>query len=228
MTESLWNGMTLETPAGEFPLGADSVLLADFARIPKGAAVCDLGCGCGAIALMLLANDPTCAVTGVEIRKSAADAARQNAARNGAALRVIDGDLRRVQELLPAGAFEHAVSNPPYHTANGDPARTETLCTAEDLCAAAAWLLRPGGRFSLIHRIERMTDVLCALRGSGLEPKRMRCIRHRAGAKRSLFLMEAVRCGKAGLTLEEDLILYREDGGETEECRRAYHREEVN
>ena len=226
-TELLWNGVTLETPAGEFPLGADSVLLADFARVKKGAAVCDLGCGCGALALMLLANDPTCAVTGIELKKRAADTARKNAENNGLPFRVIEGDLREVRKLLPAGRFDCAVSNPPYHPEGHDPARAELCCTPEELCAAASWLLKTGGRFSVVYRAERLADLICAMREAGLEPKRLQFIRHRPGQKRSLFLLEAVRCGKPGLALAEDLILYRADGRETAACRRAYHREEV-
>lgn len=220
--EALWNGVTLETPEGLFPLGTDAILLADF--VSGGKRICDLCCGSGAVALMLLASDRNRRVTGVELQPEAAEAAKENAERNGVAFSVLEGDVREIRSLLPPCSFDAVTANPPYHRGGDDPARAELCCTPEDLCAAAGWLLPTGGRFYLIHRTERLADLICALRASGLEPKRLQLIRHHAGSRRVLFRMEAVRGGNSALTLMEDLILYNDDGSETEDCRRAYHR----
>ena len=96
----------------------------------------------------------------------------------------------------------------------------------EDVCRAAGWLLRWGGSFCLVHKPERLTDLLCTLRAHRLEPKRMRLVQHDAVGAPGLVLLECRRGGKPGLRAEPTLLLYGPDGRETAEHRRAYFREE--
>ena len=233
--ETLWNGVVMEHPRQLFRLGTDSVALADFVRCRRGAKVCDLGTGSGAIALMLLAGDPSLQVWGLEILPEAAALARENAARNGlsASFHVTEGDLRQIRSLLPANSFSCVVANPPYFPADSlapksealAVARTEVCCTPEDLCAAAAWLLQSSGSFFVVHRPERLADLIFAMKNHRLEPKRLQFIRHSAKSRRSLVLLEAVLDGKSGLSLMEDLLLYDEHGSPTEDFLRMYHRQ---
>lgn len=232
-TETLWNGVKLLQPSDQFRLGTDSVVLAAFARFPKGVAVADLGCGGGAVALMLLANDPSLHVTGIELQPQAADLARENAKRSGLDFTVLQGDLRQIETLLPAGSMDCVISNPPYfpvgsgQTAKASPlaqARSEETCSLAQLVHGAAWLLRCGGRFCLVHRPERLADLIWELRSRKLEPKRIRFVRHKQDSPVNLVLLEARKGGKPGLQYEPDLILFDADGQETEECRRIYHR----
>ncbi|HIR50870.1 MAG TPA: methyltransferase [Candidatus Avoscillospira avicola] len=229
--ETLWNGVVLSQPASIFPLGTDAVACAGFARPPRGARVADLGCGGGAIALMLLASDPSLEVTGVELDQLAAEAARENARRNGLAFRVVEGDLRQVSSLLPAGGMDWAVANPPYFPAGSGPAgrraqaRREDTLSLEELCRAAAWLLKWGGGFTLVHRPERLAEVMWHLKTCGLEPKRLQLLRHQPQKPVSLLLVEAKKGAAPGLLLEPDLILRDEAGRETAQCRALYHRD---
>ena len=94
------------------------------------------------------------------------------------------------------------------------------------LCAAAAWLLPCGGRFALVHRPERLCDIFCAMRESGIEPKRVRFVRHRQSAPVCLVLLEGRRGGAPGVRFEADLIEFTQDGAETADYRAAYHRGE--
>lgn len=230
--EQLPGGMRLET-GGAFPLSLDTMVLADFVRLRPGEAVCDLGCGGGALALLLCGRDHSCRVTGVELQAAACGTAEQNIVRNGLAgrCRVLQGDLREIRRLLPQDCCTHAVSNPPYFSpaqpaapaAARAAARSEQTCTLSDLCAAAAWVLRRGGRFSLVYRPERLCDLICALRAVRLEPKRLRFVRHRPGARVSLVLLEARAGGGTGLACEPDLILYDRQGALSPEGRRVYH-----
>ena len=172
MQEYLWNGITMHNPKGRFRLGTDSMVLADFVRPKKVARICDLGCGSGAIGLMLLASDPGAHVTGVELQHDAACLAEENRRQNRLEdrFRVLTGDLRQIRTLLPANSFTCVVSNPPYFPANSIPpeseamaiARTEVCCTPEDLCAAAEWLLSTG--CSLCVTAPRPAAVLCCWR----------------------------------------------------------------
>lgn len=193
---------TLEQRPGVFPLGGDSQALGGFAQVRRNETVCDLGCGSGALALYLFAREPSLRFTGVELDENAAALARENFAANGLRAEVVRGDLRRARELFPAGSFDLAVSNPPYFAAgsggSGGGARMEETCTLEDVCAAAGWLVRNGGRFALVHRPERLADLFCALRRFNLEPKRMQFLQAR-DLPPSAALVEAYKQGRPGL-----------------------------
>lgn len=233
-TESLWNGLTLLQSAAHFRLGTDSVVCAGFARFPHGSRVADLGCGSGAISLMLLASDPTLHLTGIELQPDAAHLAAENAKQNEVDLTVLEGDLRQIRTLLPAGSMDGCISNPPYfptgsgRTAAGPlaRARSEDTCTPDQLAEAAAWLLPTGGRFVLVHRPERLSDLFFALKTHDLEPKRLRFTRHSPEKPVNLVLIEARKGGKSGLTFENDLIFYDQNGQMTREFQEFYHREE--
>ena len=106
-------------------------------------------------------------------------------------------------------------------------ARTEVDCTLEDICQTSARLLRWGGSLCLVHKPERLTDLLCALRKSGLEPKRLRFASVRPERAPSLLLLEARRGGRPDLTVEPPLVLENPDGTPTAELNRIYFREEA-
>lgn len=199
---------TLRQAPGVFPVCGDSLALGSFASARRGGQVCDLGCGSGVLGLCLLAREPSLRVTALELDGRAAALARENFAENGLDAQVLQGDLRQIRTLLPSGGFDLAVSNPPYfppRSGRGDSAqRMELVCTLEDVCAAAAWLLKNGGRFALVHRPERLADVFCALRAHGLEPKRLRFLQT-PGRPPSAALAEAVKRGRPGLKLEPAL-----------------------
>ena len=235
MEEWIGRKYRMQTAQAQFSLSTDSMVLADFARVSNGARVCDLGCGCGALGLLLLAKNDTLHLTGVEIQPEAARCAQENAARNGLSqLSIQQGDLRDYKTLLPANGFDAVVSNPPYYPPSSGAvceneslaiARSELCCTLEDLCCCAAWCLRFGGSFFLVHKPERLTDLLVTLRENKLEPKRLQFVRHHPSAKASLVLIEARLGANAGLMLPNALILYTDTGEKTADHIRIYHEE---
>lgn len=229
--EKLPNGITLYS--GAFPLGTDAVALADFAAVPKGAAVCDLCAGSGAVGLLMLAREPSLSVTAVELRAEACALMDRSVAEGGLEdrFRVLRGDVRAIRELLPPGSFRHVVCNPPYYPVGSGyvseneaqaVARTELCCTLADVCAAAAWLLPTGGALWMVHRPERLTDLLCGLRGHGLEPKTLKPVCASPGKAPSLLLVKAVKGGRPGLVWTPALVLASQDGTPTAEYRRMY------
>ena len=230
----LWAGGPRFRQAAQAPLGTDSVLLADFAG-GKGARGIDLGCGSGILSLLLLWGNEKLRMTGLEIAPEAARVARENLAQNGLDTRgeVVTGDIRRVRELFRTGSFDFAIANPPYFPQNSGAsapdalraaAREERSCTLGELCGAAAYLLPTGGRFCLVQRPERLSEVLNALTRNGLEPKRLRLCCHRASTAPNLFFIEARRGGKPGLKIEPILFLTDSAGNESEQVKRIYHR----
>ena len=217
-----------------FHPGTDTFLLSSLPRLKPGLRVCDLGCGTGLVGLLLLQRQPELQVCGVEIQEEAARLAEKAAAENGLTdrLTICQWDLRDIRSRFPTGGFDLVVCNPPYYPpASGAlaqdtarrAARSEVACTLEDICQAAAYLLRWGGSFCLVHKPERLTDLLCALRAAGLEPKRVQPVRHNAESPVSLLLLEAKRGGRPGLTLLPELLEYETDGTEREALRAARH-----
>lgn len=193
----------LEQPEGVFPLGGDSLALGAFATVRPRWRVCDLGTGSGTLLLLLAGREPSLSLAGVELNSTAAHAAQTNLTANGLDGQVLCCDLR--SNPLPAGQFDLVISNPPYFPmgsgTSGGSARCEETCSLDELCAAAARLVKNGGRFALCHRPERLTDVMCTLRTYGLEPKRLKLLSHSPAQPPSTILVEAVRQGKPGLDI---------------------------
>lgn len=232
----LWPGGPRYYQAGAaFPLGTDSVLLADFVNIAGVKKAFDLGCGAGALSVLLMARSPGLSLDAIELLPEAAELCRQNLAANGwDGSGVTTGDLRDHRRLFKAGAYDLVLCNPPYFPAGGgrmaaDPARadarSETACTLTDICAAAAFLCRNGGAFALVHRPERLAAVLRTLSETGLEPKRLRFVSHRAESAPALVLIEGRRSAGPGLVIVPPLILCKPDGSDSDEVRRIYHLE---
>ena len=195
---------------GAFPLGRDTLLLGAFPALRRGMRVCDLGCGAGALPLLLLGREPSLRVTGIELEAADAELARRNLADNGLAGEIVTGDLRAATKALPAGGFDLVVSNPPWFPEgtgrSGGRARMEHACTLDELCAAAGRLLKSGGRFALVHRPERLADLLEGLRRHGMEPKRLRLVQHAHDSPPSACLLEGARQGRPGLAVLPALI----------------------
>lgn len=218
-----------------FRPGTDTFLLSSLPRLRPGLRVCDLGCGTGLLGLLLMQRQPDLRIAGLDIQPEAAALARRAAAENGLTERLDFrcGDLRQVRGIFPTGCFDLVVCNPPYYPPAGGKlsadgarrtARSETEASLADLCAAASYLLRWGGKFCLVHKPERLADVLCALRDAGTEVKRLRFVHSRAADPPSLFLAEGCRGGRPGITVEPPLILQNGDGTPTAELNAIYFR----
>ena len=226
--ERVSNQYTLDLSGG-FPLSTDSMVLADFVRLPKNAKVLDLGSGCGTLGLLLCAKENSCTVTGVELEETAHAAAVENIERNGLDTRLfsICADLRSMPPGIGAGTFHVCVSNPPYFSggerhSRSATARSEDTCTPADLFAAASRALRFGGDFYLVHKPERLAQLCFEASKASLEPKRLRLVRHRPDSPISLILLSCRKGGKPGLTIEE-LTLFDAKGDPTDDHKRIYH-----
>jgi tRNA1(Val) A37 N6-methylase TrmN6 len=223
--EQLHNGFTLEAGGDGFPLSTDSMVLAHFARLPRHARVLDLGSGCGTLGLLLCANDPGCSVTGLEIDPAAHAVAQQNIERNGLSGRMesICADLRS----FTGSGFPVCISNPPYFS--GGPASTrhptarrEDTCQPEELFEAAAKALRYGGDFFLVHKPERLAQLIGCGAKQGLEAKRLLLLRHKQERDISLIFLSFRKGGKPGLIIEEESLFDR-NGQPTDFYRSGYH-----
>lgn len=227
--EFLPNGFTLTLCPGAFPLSTDSMVLSHFVRLPKNARVLDLGSGCGTLGLLLCSKDPNCHVTGVELDQQAHLEALENIRRNKLDSRMesICADLRSVSEKFPPGSFSCCVSNPPYFGAGAvsqslPTARQEGSCAPEDLFACGSRALKFGGDFFLVHKPERLAELITTAAKYQLETKRLCLLRHRENAPVNLILLQLRKGAKPGLIWEE-IVLHNADGSPTPVYKEIYH-----
>lgn len=216
--------------------GTDAVLMADFASPKRIDIAVDLCTGGGIIPLLWAGTDaPKAQVTGVEIQRECCELARRSIEENGDGERfaVVEGDLRRIAEYLPRERFSLVTCNPPYFPVGSGfenqsegrtIARSETMCDSDDVCAAARYLLKYGGRLCVCQRPERLADVICAMRAQGLEPKRLRLVQQRQGSVPWLVLIEGRRGGRPGIHWLPVLTVEAADGSYSPEMREIYGR----
>ena len=227
--ETLHNGFTLEYCANAFPFSTDSMLLADFAKLPKNARVLDLGAGCGTLGVMLCAKDADCAVTGIELDTCAHQMALHNAKVNKIESRLtsICGDLNNISSLMEANRFSVCISNPPYFS-SGIKSQTLSVARHEDTCSmdavfqAAAWALKYGGDFFIVHKPERLAELFACAVNHGLQPKKLCLVRHHQDGPVSLIMVQCRKGGKPGLVWQEQ-ALHDCQGEPTEFYRGVYH-----
>jgi len=234
--DDLWpNGPQFHQKAPVFKIGTDAVLLAHFTNTARVTRAADLGSGTGVVAILLALGAQSLTIDCVDILPEAVALTAENAVRNGVAKQISAhlADMRQIKSVLPAGAYDLVVSNPPYFTVGGGKrakgealadARDESLCSLDDLCKAASYLLRWGGRFSLVHRPERLAEIFTAMHQNGIEPKRLRMVALRAEHAPNLVLVEGRRGGNPGLEILAPLILQGDTGDDSPEIREIYHR----
>jgi tRNA1(Val) A37 N6-methylase TrmN6 len=207
--------LAIRQPRAGYRAGVDPVLLAAAVPARAGEAVLELGCGAGVASLCLARRAAGVEHAGIELQPDYAALARENAAANGIALEVAEGDLARMPPALRARSFDHVIANPPYFRREaGTPARDAGRETAfGEATPLAAWIeagmrrLRPGGRFTLIQRAERAPDLLAAFEGRRAALTLLP-IAPRAGRDATLVILAAVKGGGAPFRLLPPLILH--------------------
>ena len=227
------NGYQIIQKKDGFCFGMDAVLLSGFAAVKPGEKAIDLGSGTGIIPILLEAKYEGEHYTGLEIQDEVAEMAALSLALNHLEEKVsiVKGDIKEASRLFGAASFDVVTSNPPYmNDAHGlkNPdlpkaiARHEVLCTLDDVAREAAKLLRPGGRFYMVHRPHRLIEIITALTKYKLEPKRMKMVHPFVEKEANMVLIEAVRGGKSMIKVEAPIVVYREPGVYTREIYEIY------
>ena len=227
------NGYQIIQKKDGFCFGMDAVLLSGFAAVKPGEKAIDLGSGTGIIPLLLEAKYEGEHYTGLEIQDEVAEMAARSVALNHLEEKVsiVKGDIKEASRLFGAASFDVVTSNPPYiNDAHGLKnqdlpkaiARHEVLCTLDDVAREAAKLLRPGGRFYMVHRPHRLIEIITALTKYKLEPKRMKMVHPFVEKEANMVLIEAVRGGKSMIKVEAPIVVYREPGVYTREIYEIY------
>lgn len=219
-----------------FCFGIDSVLLSDYAKnIKKNSVVADIGSGTGIISLLLCKKTDLKKIYGIEIQEEVAEMAKRSVKLNNLEekFEIINVNIKDVFEILKPNTFDVVVTNPPYKKANTGLtseeskqliSRHEIECTLEDIIEKSSKLLKSLGEFYMVHRSERLVDIMCLLRKYKLEPKNIRFVHSKQGDKPNLILIKAVKNAKQFLNIDKPLTIYKDSGEYTDEILTIYNK----
>jgi len=200
----------------------DAVLLAHFVEIGGSEKIVDLGTGNGVIPLILARLHPSVRVVGLELQEEMVQRAQRSVDLNrlGEKVKILQGDVRSIKKFFSPRSFAAVVCNPPYRgpasgRINPDPekriARHEVQGRLLDFIRAGSYLLQPGGRMALIYPATRMLDLLQAMRGEGIEPKRLRLVHSFEEDMATLVLAEGIKGSGSELKVMPPLVVYTKE-----------------
>lgn len=218
-----------------FSYSLDAVLLASFTYVPiKRGNILDLCSGNGIIPL-LLSKRTKGNIIGIEIQEKLANMAIRSVRLNklSGQITIINEDLKKIGSLVAQSHFDVVTCNPPYfstpakteHNKNDylTIARHEVCCTLEDVIKACKLHVKPGGKVSLVHRPDRLVDMITLLRKYNIEPKRLQLVYPKYGKEANTFLIEGIRDGGSGMKILSPLYIYNEDGTYTNRAKQIIY-----
>lgn len=232
--DTLKNGFKIIQDSNRFKFGIDAILLSHFAfnQIRNNDKVIDLGTGNGIIPLML-AKSRASSITGLEIQTENVELAKQSVELNKLQdkIQILQGDIKTVEKDFAKHSFAVVVSNPPYIIAEHGKenpsdakniARHEILCNLEDIISAVDYLLKPKGKFFMIHKPFRLPEIFYSLMNHKIEPKTIQLISPYQGKEPNIVLIEARKNANPNLKILENLIVYEKPGEYTEDIKKIY------
>jgi tRNA1(Val) A37 N6-methylase TrmN6 len=228
-------GLNLIQKKDGFKFGIDAVLLSDFASIKNKHKVIDLCTGTGIIPFLVYGKYEPQSIHGLEIQEDMVDMAKRSAKLNSLEEKIHfwHEDLKNKDFLKQFDKFDVVTVNPPYKLNSSgiiNPndklaiARHEILCNLEDVISASRILLKDNGRIFMVHRPERLADIITLMRKYRIEPKRIRMIHPKMGKAPNIVLVEGQRDGGAYLKWEPPLYVYDDNGKYTREIDSIYWR----
>lgn len=229
-----YKGLKIIQDRNGFCFGIDSVLLSDFAKnMKKKSVVMDIGTGTGIIGLLLCKKTNLKKIYGIEIQKEVAEMAERSIKLNNLEDRfsILNVNINDVAEYFVNNQIDVVVTNPPYKKNNTGLKNTsesklisrhEVKCTLEDIIKKSYIILKDLGQFFMVHRAERLVDIMFLLRNNKLEPKEIRFVHSKQNEKPNLVLIKAVKNAKEFLKIDKPLIIYNDNGSYTDEILKIY------
>ncbi len=217
-----------------FSFSLDSVLLANFVHVNNKMRIMDFCCGNAPIPL-ILSTKTNSKITGVEIQKEVFSLAIKSVRLNNKEkqIEIINEDVKNLHNIYETDSFDLITCNPPYFKYKNSSninnnntkalARHELSLTLEDVFKTAKKILKNNGKLAMVHRTERLIDIICLMRKYNLEPKRIRIIQPFSNSNSNLVLIEASKNGNAGLKIESNLIVHDENNNYTEEVLEIFN-----
>ena len=223
-----------------FCFGMDAVLLSDFAKkIKPNATVVDLGAGTGIISILLSAKTKASKIKCVEKQKEMAKLIEKNIELNKLEnkLELINKDILKLE--IKENSVDAVVTNPPYKKQNtgiknGNEqkfiSKVETTAALEDFIKVSKKILKDKGQFFMVHRPDRLVDIIYLMRKYKIEPKRIKFV-YTSKLKQDnakLILVEGIKNAKPFLKVEKSIYVYDENGKYTNEINKIYNRKDEN
>ena len=219
-----------------FCFGIDSVLISDFAKgIKKGAKVLDLGTGTGIIAILLCGKTELSEIVGVEIQEEVYEMANRSIKLNNLEkkFRIINDNILNLNKYFEKNTFDAIVTNPPYKKKDSGienldkrklVSRHEIEANLEDFIKISKDMLKDKGDLYIVHRPERLVDLLSIMREYKIEPKRIKFIYSNVNSVSKLVLIQGTKNAKPFLKVEKNLYIYDEKGNYTDEINKIYNK----
>lgn len=233
------NGLKIIQNKEGFCFGIDSILLSDFAKeIKSGSTVLDLGTGTGIISILLCGKTQLKQIIGVEIQKEVAEMAQRTIKLNKLEKRfkVINENILNLNNIYQNQTFDAIVTNPPYKKKNSGIinqnekkiiSRHEITATLEDFIKISKDLLKDKGSFYMVHRPERLTDIIYLMRKYKIEPKVIRFVCPNINKDPNLVLIKGIKNAQSFINIKRDLIVYKENGKYTDEILKIYNKNKI-
>ena len=231
-----FNNLKIIQNSTGFCFGIDSVLLSDYAKnLKTDSKVIDIGTGTGIIGILLCAKSKLKTITGIEIQKEVADMAKRSIKLNELEekFKILNINIKDVFQFIEPNSIDTIVTNPPYMKLNSGAqnieekkliSRHEVECNLEDIVKISYKLLKSKAEFYMVHRAERIVDILYTLRKYRLEPKQLRFVQSRQDSSPNLVLLRCVKDGGKALKIDKPLIVYNDEGRYTEEILKIYNK----
>ena len=232
-----YKGLKIIQNKNGFCFGIDAVLLSDFAKeIKKGSRVLDLGTGTGILGILLCEKTELENITGVEIQKEVYDMAKRSIKLNNLENKffIVNEDIKNLNTKFKLQSYDAIVTNPPYKKNNTGLknnneyeiiSRHEVKCTLEDIIRISSQLLKSNGKFYMVHRPERISDIIINLNKYNMQIKEMRFVHPNVNKKPNMVLIKAVKNGVDFLNVQEPLFVYNSNGTYTNEILKIYNKE---
>lgn len=220
-----------------FCFGIDSVLISDYAKnLKRDSKVIDIGTGTGIIGILLCGKSQLAHITGIEIQEEVAEMAKRSIKLNDLEEKfdIQNINIKDVFDVIEPNTIDAIVTNPPYMKLNTGAknvekkkliSRHEVECNLEDIISISYKLLKSKGEFYMVHRAERIVDIMFLLRKYKLEPKRIRFVHPRKEKEPNLVLIKCVKDAGNGLKIDKPLIVYDDNGNYTDEIYEIYNKE---
>lgn len=232
-----YKGLKIIQNTEGFCFGIDSILLSNFANeIKKGSKIIDLGTGTGIIGILLCAKIQNAKVVGVEIQEEVYEMAKRSIKLNKLEERftLINTNIKELEGKEEMGTYDAVVTNPPYKKENTGLqnenqkkliSRHEITAKLEDFIRISSKLLKDKKDFYMVHRPDRLVDIIELLRKYKLEPKKMQFVYPKQEKEPNLILIKATKNAKPFLKVEKPLYVYKENGEYTDEILKIYGKE---
>ncbi|MBR3132838.1 MAG: tRNA1(Val) (adenine(37)-N6)-methyltransferase [Clostridia bacterium] len=235
-----WKDLKIIQNSEWFCFGIDSVLISDFAKdIKKGSIVADFGSGTGIISILLSKKIEPKKILEFEIQKDVAEMAQKSIELNNLEniIEVKNINLKEIGKHFEKNYFDAIVTNPPYKKLNtgliNDSenkliSRHEIMCSLDEWIKTSFDMLKDKGEFYMVHRPDRLVDIINCMRQNKIEPKIIRFVYPKINKKPNLVLIKGVKNGRSSVTIKEPLVVYEENGEYTNEILEIYHKKKGN